>query len=180
MEDAQLSYGAESTIDKFTSYYGSIAAVTVAPYDERMEQNIVVVMLDEEISRLRQVRTILQSLVVMEARVAPLLDAAAAEESEEDDPEADEPESALEKPVKAATAVRHVSRRGIRTGQRGPRPKEVAKPRPLDAAVPQAPVVVSKSALAARKPSEPAQVAPAPEATLEAWVRSFKQSQAAV
>lgn len=147
------------------------------PYDVRMEQNIVVVLLDEEISRLRQVRTILQSLVVMEARVAPLLKAAAETEPAEVEAATDESEEVARKPVKAA-AVRHVSRRGMRTGKRGPRAKEAATPRPLDAAVPLAPVVVSKSALAARKPAEAVAAPAAPEATLESWVRSFRQSQA--
>jgi hypothetical protein len=137
----------------------------------RMEQNAVVVMLDEEISRLRQVRTILQSLVVMEARVAPLLEAAA------EGSEVENLEEAEEEPAKAAPVVRHVSRRGIKTGQRGPRARQAHTPRPLDAAVPQAPVVVSRSALVERKPVEAAAPVPAPEATLEAWVRSFKQSQ---
>ena len=137
-----------------------------------MEQNIVVVMLDEEISRLRQVRTILQSLVVMEARVAPLLVAAAEEPVEE-------AEEAAEDPVQADPVVRHVSRRGIRTGQRGPRTRQTAAPRPLDAAVPQAPVVVPRSAVAARKAEAEPAPEPPPEGTLEAWVRSLKQARPA-
>ena len=134
----------------------------------RMEQNSIIIMLDEEISRLQQVRSILQSLVTSEARVAPLLKAAAA------DPEAEIEEQAL---AAAPVIKRHVSRRGMGTGQRGPRrPKEAAAPRPLDAAVPQAPVVVSRSALAATKPVAAPQAAPAAEGTLEAWVRSLKQA----
>ncbi|GAA3751573.1 hypothetical protein [Terriglobus aquaticus] len=142
-----------------------------------MEQNTIVVMLDEEISRLRQVRTILQSLVVMEARVAPMLEAAA-EEPEIEIEEQQEDQQEEQETAEAVSVVRHVSRRGIKTGQRGPRPKQAATPRPLDAAVPKAPVVVSRSALAERKPVEAAAPMPAPEATLEAWVRNFKQSQA--
>ncbi len=132
----------------------------------RMEQNSVVVMLDEEISRLRQVRTILQSLVAVEAQVAPLL-VAAAEPAEE--------EETSEEPA----VVRHVSRRGIKTGRRGPRAKQAAAPRALDAAVPKAPVVVSRSAAAAQKVVATPPPAPAPDGTLEAWVRSLKQARPA-
>ena len=135
----------------------------------RMEQNSVVVMLDEEISRLRQVRAILQSLVVVEARVAPLLVAAAEEE----------PEAAGEAAAQEPDIVRHVSRRGIKTGRRGPRAKQATAPRPLDAVVPKAPVVVSRAAVVAKKPVEAPVAAPAPDGTLEAWVRSLKQARPA-
>ncbi|WP_419804970.1 hypothetical protein [Terriglobus sp.] len=132
-----------------------------------MEQNSIVVMLDEEISRLRQVRTILQSLVAVEARVAPLLVVAAV------------PEPVEEERPEASSVVRHVSRRGIKTGRRGPRAKEAAAPRPLDTAVPKAPVVVSRSALTATKPVAAPTQGPPPDGTLEALVRSFKQAQPA-
>lgn len=133
----------------------------------RMENNSIVGMLDEELSRLRQVRTILQSLVTADARVAPMLVAAA------------EPDPVNEDEAGPGPAVvRHVSRRGIATGRRGPRgAKQTATPRPLDAAVPMKPVVVSRSAIVASKPV----VAPPPpgEGTLEAWVRSLKQTSSA-
>ena len=132
----------------------------------RMEQNIVLVMLDEEISRLQQMRTILLPLVTVEARVAPLLVAAAAQ------PEAPEDASA-----EVPALTRHVSRRGITTGPRGPRrAKQAVAPRPLDAAVPQGPVVVSRSALAPTKQVLAADPVPALEGTLESWVRSVRQA----
>ena len=134
-----------------------------------MEQNTVVVMLDEETSRLLQVRTILQSLNAVEARVEPLLVAEAAE------PETIEEEAAEQEPA----VVRHVSRRGIKTGRRGPRVKQAAEPRPLDAAVPKAPVVESRSAVVASRPVVAPVHASAPDGTLENWVRSLKQARPA-
>ena len=123
-------------------------------------------MLDQEISRLQEVRSILQSLVLSEKRVAPLLTVVAAKS---------EPVEALAEA--APETVRHVSRRGISTGTRGPRRvKEVVAPGPLSAAVPKAPVVVPRSALEAAKPVAAPPVATPLEGTLESWVRSLKQA----
>lgn len=132
-------------------------------------------MLDEEIARLRQVRTIMETLVVEEEQTVSLLVAAAAE------PEPAAAPAEEERSTPATAPVRHVSRRGIATGRRGPRAvRQVeAPPRPLDSAVPKAPVVVSRSALLAAKPILVAPPPPPAEGTLEAWVRSLKQSSSA-
>lgn len=136
-------------------------------YDGGMEENYIVDLIDEEITRLREVQQILQALLPGEAMIAPVLEAQNPKGAAE---------AAQEVETQPAAPIRHVSRRGIATGRRGPRRSiQPAAPRPLDAAVPLAPVVVSRAALVVAKP-EP-KMEPA-KGTLEEWVQSLRSAPA--
>ena len=131
-----------------------------------MEQNIVVVMIDEEIERLTQVRDILESLLPTSNALDPLLETAVAEEpADMAEPLVTDTGEPTETQAVPAVKLRN-SRRGMRTGPRGPRLRKLtaAPTRALDSAVPSAPVVVRPGSLhlvsAPPPPPRPVKVAP--------------------